>query len=168
MIQNLTLYTLAQEYKQQLETLADLDLTPEAVQDTLESLGGELEVKAENTVAFMRHLERLSESIKLAESQMALRRSAIDKRVDQLKQYVLVCMQNSGIHKIECPHFVMSVAKNPPSVEVFEAQLIPMEFMKIPEAPPPSPNKKAILDAINSGVDVAGCRVNRGVRLSIK
>jgi folylpolyglutamate synthase/dihydropteroate synthase len=165
---NLTLYQLSQEYKQQLETLADLDLSPEVVQDTLESLGGELQTKAQNTVAFMRHLESLSESIKLAEAQMELRRVSIERRVQQLKDYVLISMQDAGIHKIESPYFVVSVAKNPPSVEVYNQEVIPMEFMKTPPAPPPSPDKKAIIEAMKSGVDVAGCRLRQGVRLSIK
>lgn len=164
----ITLYSLAQEYRQQLETLNDMELPPEVVQDTLDSLGGELEVKAENTVAYMRHLEALADSIKLAEAQMELRRVAIERRVAQLKDYVLACMQDAGIHKIESPYFVVSVAKNPPAVEVYNQEIIPMEFMKTPPAPPPAPDKKAIIDAMKSGVDVAGCRLKQGVRLSIK
>ncbi len=168
MLHNLTLYTLAQEYKNDLEKLADLDLSPEAVQDTLESLGGDLEVKAQNTVAFMRHLETLSESIKLAETQMELRRKAIERRVEQLKEYVLVSMQHAGIHKIECPHFALSVAKNPPSLDVYDTESIPMEYMRTPPTPPAAPDKKAILDAMKQGVEVSGCRLKQGVRLSIK
>ncbi len=163
-----TLYNLAQEYRQQLETLNDMELPPEVVQDTLDSLGGELEVKAENTVAYMRHLEALADSIKLAEAQMELRRVAIERRVAQLKDYVLACMQDAGIHKVECPYFAITIAKNPPSVEIFDPEHIPMEYMRTPVTPPPAPDKKAILEAMKNGVEVDGCRLKQGVRLSIK
>ena len=53
----ITLYNLASEYRAQLETLADLDLPEEVVQDTLESLGGELEIKTQSVIGFSRHLE---------------------------------------------------------------------------------------------------------------
>jgi len=168
MIQNLTLYTLAQEYKADLERLADLDLPDNVVQDTLESLGGELEAKAQNTVAFMRHLESLAESIKQAETQMELRRKSLEARSKHLREYILACMQTAGVQKIDSPYFSISIAKNPPSVEVLEYQLIPMEFMRTHEAPPPSPDKKAILEAIKSGKEIEGCRVNQSVRLNIK
>ena len=163
-----TLYTLAHEYKEQFEALAQLDITPEAVQDTLEGLSGDLELKAQNTIGFMRHLEATSASIKAAEAEMAARRSAIDKRVEQLKEYVLTSMRSSGLHKIECPYFAISIASNPPSVDIFDADSIPMQFMKTPPTPPPVPDKKAILDTLKAGVEVSGCRIKQGVRLAIK
>jgi hypothetical protein len=50
-------------------------------------------------------------------------------------------MEVAGVSKIECPHFLLSIQKNPPSVEVFEPSLVPAEFMKTPEPPPPAPDK---------------------------
>lgn len=163
-----TLYTLAHEYRQQFEALAELDITPEAVQDTLEGMSGDLITKAENTIGFMRHLEATAASIKSAEAEMAARRSAIDKRVEQLKEYVLTSMKSAGLQKIECPYFAISVARNPPSVEIYDADSIPLSFMRTPPTPPPTPDKKALLDAMKAGTEVEGCRIKQGERLAIK
>ena len=110
---SITLYNLAAEYRTQLETLADLDLPEETVRDTLESLGGELEAKAQSVVGFTRHLETLAASIKAAEAEMAARRKTIENRVEHMKKYVLDCMQNNagiGRLNIQCCASALVVA----------------------------------------------------------
>lgn len=164
----ITLYNLASEYRAQLETLADLDLPEEVVQDTLESLGGELELKTQSVIGFSRHLEKLAESIKSAEAEMAQRRKIIEARVDRMKHYVLEAMLNNNIQKIECPYFVVGVAKNPPSVDVFDEATIPQDYFVEQPAPPPRLDKKLVMKAIKDGFEVPGCRLNQSVRLSIK
>ena len=164
----ITLYNLASEYRAQLETLADLDLPEEVVQDTLESLGGELEIKTQSVIGFTRHLEKLAESIKSAEAEMAQRRKIIEARVERMKHYVLDAMLNNNIQKIECPYFVVGVAKNPPSVDVFDEATIPQDYFVEQPAPPPRLDKKLVMKAMKDGFEVPGCRLNQSVRLSIK
>lgn len=165
---SITLYQLAAEHRADLEKLADLDLTPEALADTLESLGGELEAKAQNVVAFLRNLETTAAAIKEAEADMAGRRKAIENRVDGLKRYVLESMQNNGIQVIECPLFKISIAKNPAAVEIEDERLIPADYFTNPPPPPPQVDKKLIAQAIKDGFDVPGARLRQGVRLAIR
>jgi len=165
---SLTLYELAAEHRTALEKLADLDLPPEAVADTLESLGGELEAKAQNVVAFMRNLETTAIAIKEAEGQMASRRKAIENRVSSLKRYVLDAMQHNGIQRIDCPHFSISIAKNPPAVDVYDEGQIPKDYFIDPPPPPPQLDKNLIKQAIKDGFEVPGARLTQGVRLNIK
>ena len=165
---SITLYNLAAEYRSQLETLADMELSEDAVRDTLESLGGELEIKAQSVVGFTRHLEKLAESIKSAEAEMSARRKSIESRVERMKHYVLDCMRSNDIQKIECPYFVVSIAKNPPSIEVFDEATIPADYFVDIPAPPPRLDKNLVMQAIKDGFEVPGCRINQGVRLSIK
>jgi len=163
-----TLYQLAAEHRDSLEKLADLDLPPEVVADTLESLGGELQVKAQNVVAFMRNLESTASAIKEAEGQMAARRKAIENRVGRLKQYVLDAMQQNGIQRIDCSLFAISIAKNPPSVDVYDERQIPTHYYTDPPPPPSQLDKKLIAQAIRDGHDVPGARLTQGVRLAIR
>ena len=163
-----SLYQLAAEHRDALARLEDLDLPPETVADTLESLGGELQAKAENVVAFMRNLETTAAAIKEAEGAMAARRKAIENRVDGLKRYVLESMQNNGIQVIECPLFKISIAKNPASVEIEDERLIPQDYFVSPPPPPPQIDKKLIAQAIKDGFDVPGARMRQGVRLAIR
>jgi len=162
------LYELAAEYRADAEKLADMDLDEQTLADTLEGLGGELEVKAQNVIMFTRNLEATAAAIKDAEAQMAARRKAMENRAAGLRRYVLESMQHAGVQKIECPLFKVAVRENPAAVEIYEPGLIPAQFMKQPEPPPPSPDKTAIKAAITAGTEVPGAKLTKGTRLDIK
>ena len=162
------LYELAAEYRADAEKLADMDLDEQTLADTLEGLSGELEVKAQNVIMFTRNLEATAAAIKEAEAQMAARRKALENRAEGLRRYVLENMQFAGIQKIECPLFKLSIRDNPAAVDIYEPGLIPAQYMKQPEPPPPAPDKTAIKAAITAGTEVPGARLTKGTRLEIK
>jgi hypothetical protein len=164
----LTLYEIAAEYRSDLEKLADLDLDEKTFEDTLAGMGGELEVKAQSVACFIRNLESTAQQIKDAEAAMAARRKALENRAAQVKDYLHASMIVAGVHKIECPLFRLSVRDNPPAVEVYEPSLIPAEFKRQPEPPPPAVDKTAIKEALKAGREVPGCRLTVGQRLDIK
>ena len=163
-----SLYDIAAEYRQTADKLADLDLDEQTIADTLEGMSGALEVKAQNVVMFARNLEATATAIKEAETAMAARRKAIENRAAGLRRYALSAMQVAGVQSIECPYFKLSVRKNPPAVEVFDAAQIPAQFMRTPEPPPPAPDKKAITEAIKAGQEVPGARLVSGERLEVR
>jgi hypothetical protein len=99
---------------------------------------------------------------------MAARRKALENRAARIKDWVLANMMVAGIQKIECPYFRLAVRANPPAVEIYEPGLIPAEFMRQPEPPPPSPDRAAIKAAIVEGREIAGCKLTHGMRLEIK
>lgn len=163
-----SLYVLTDEYRAAVEQLADLDLPAEVVADTLEGLAGELESKATNVAMFVRNLEGMAEQIKAAEAEMAKRRKAIESRAEHVRQYLKDNMQRAGITKIECPYFKLAIRDNPAAVVIDAGSLIPAEYMRTPEPPPPAPDKTAIKAAILSGMEVPGAHLERGQRLEIK
>lgn len=162
-----TLYALADEYRADLAKLADLDLDDETIADTLESMGGELQVKATNVAAFAAHLDGLAGQMKDAEKRMKARREAVERRAERMRHYLLHSMQHAGIQRIESPEFTLSIKANPAAVEVYEPGLIPAEFLRQPEPPPPTPDKAAIKAAIKAGKEVPGAKLTQGVRLAI-
>jgi soluble cytochrome b562 len=162
------LYTLAGEYLAACEALAELDIDPQTLADTLESLSGDLETKAINVAKFARNLEAMAVQIKDAEKAMAERRKSIEKKADAMRAYLLHCMLSTEINKIECPYFALTVKKNPPAVIIEDEAQVPARFMRQPEPPPPAVDKKAIAEAIKAGENVPGARVAAGFRLDIK
>lgn len=167
---NLALYQIAENYREAVDKLSDMDLPPEAVQDTLEALQGEIQVKATNVAAFCQNLEALAESIKFAEEKMCHRRKVIENRVASIKDYIKNCMESTGITKIELtdrPEFKLSIKKNPPSVEIVDQVIVPDKYLKYPVPPPPSLDKKLIADDLKKGVEVPGARLIHNTRLSI-
>lgn len=161
------LYELATQYRSMADRLHDLDLPEEVIADTLEAEGGEITEKATNVAKLFRNMEADAEKIEDAARQMIARAKAIRRRSDSLKQYLKSNMEKAGIQKIESPWFVLSIKTNPASVVVDDESLIPGDYMR--EIPAKQePDKKLIKSAIDEGLTVAGCHVERGTRLEIK
>lgn len=164
----ITLYEIAQEYRSDLEKLADADLDDATLTDTLDSMGGELQVKAQSVACFIRNLEANAAAIKEAEAQMATRRKALENKAARVKDYLLASMMVAGVDKIECPYFRLSVRDNPAAVEVYQPELIPQNLMRQKPPPVAEPDKTAIAAELKAGRIVPGARLTHGCRLEIK
>jgi hypothetical protein len=165
---NLTLYSLSANYLQALDFLTDpeADLPAEAVKDTLGALAGELEDKAVNVAKFLRNMEAMAEAIKAAEADMAKRRKALESRAQWLKDYLKGNMEHTGISKIECPYFKLSIQNNPAAVHIFDEGALPEQFKE--QVIDWKIDKTAIKKAILAGQSVAGASLVNGTRLVIK
>ncbi|MGZ8163610.1 MAG: siphovirus Gp157 family protein [Methylobacter sp.] len=164
----LSLYDLSSHYLSALDTLTDpeMDLPAEVINDTLEALAGEIEDKAVNVAKFLRNMEATAQAIKEAEAAMAKRRKTLENRVNWMKAYLKENMEQTGITKIECPYFKLSLQANPSAVTILDEAAIPAEFKepviswKI--------DKTAIKEAIKHGIAVPGVNLVNGSRLVIK
>jgi hypothetical protein len=164
---NISLFELKQEYQLAAHKLQDMDLDEQTIADTLEAFAGDLETKATNTVMVSRNMRATAAAIKEAEAGMAARRKAIEARADYLDKRVFDTMIETGISKIECPYFKLSIQDNPPAVEVFDSLQIPADYMR--EVPATSePDKMLIKKAIQDGFDVPGAKLKHGKRLVCK
>ncbi len=163
-----SLYILSGEYLALANKLMDSELDDLTITDTLEGAAGDLEVKATNIAMFVRNLEASAEQIKAAEKQMEERRKAIEHKAESIREYLKTNMQRTGISKIECPYFALTLKKNPPSVVIDDASLLPADYLVTPPPPPPAPDKKLIAQSIKDGNEVPGAHLEHGERLEIK
>ena len=158
---SLPLYQLTHQLRE-LNELADSDDFPvETLRDTLDAVEGEIEVKARN-------IEATAHMIREAAKAMLTRAERLEKRSESIKAYLLYNCQASGISRIECPEFVISVRKNPPSVVIDDEAAIPPEYIVQPPAPPPRPDREAIKRAIKAGTDVPGCHLLQTERIEVR
>ena len=164
----MNLFELSAQYRAMADTLADLNIDEQTLVDTLEAEGGALTDKAQNVAYVIRNLEATADAINEVAAAMGVRRKAIENRAAGLRRYLLAGMQMAGITKIECPHFVIAVKRNPEACEIFDEAQIPAEFIVAPPPPPAQPNKDAIRLALQAGEDVPGARMTRSVRLDIR
>lgn len=123
------------EVTKDIETLLDEmeftgagDSDREFFSDTMEGLQLEWEKKAEGVSYYIGNLEANVAAIKNAEKNMADRRKSIIKKVERLKTYLIDNMDRLAIEKIETPHFVAKIKKNPPKVVIHNEEEIPEEF----------------------------------------
>ena len=163
-----TLYTIASEYQAGLSALADLDLDPQTVADTLEGMQGELQDKLRAVIAYALGMGADAEAQAAAAKRMADRAKATAARADGLLDYARTMMQATGVGEVATDEWAAKLAKKPPSVKVIDAALIPPAYMRQPEPPPPQPDKKAIAEALKTGAQVPGCELVQGFRLAIK
>ena len=161
------LYELAAQHRQLAERLTDIGLDDATIADTLNGEAGDFMEKGVNVAKVFRNLESFADQIKLAESQMAERRKAIEKRAAALKQYLLTNMDTAGITKIESPWFCISIKNNPESVVIDDEKEIPADYMR--EIPVSYvPNKALMKSAMQDGHIITGAHLERGKRLEIK
>jgi hypothetical protein len=161
------LFLLAADYRAAAEKLADLDLPPEVVADTLESLSGDLQVKAENVAHMVRSMEADASAVKQWAKDATDRAKVLEGRAESLRDYLQRCMEATGIERIEGPGIVLSFRKSS-AVVIDEPGLVPSLFMRQPETPPPAPDKKLIADAIKAGKEVPGAHIEQRRSLQIK
>ena len=157
-----TLWDLAAEHRALAERLLDLDLDDQTISDTLEAESGALDTKAQNVVALSRSLDALAEAIGAETERMVARRKAVEARALRLRDYVRDAMLLAGVERITGPRFAVSLQVAPQRVVIDSVEQIPQGYMRIPAAPPPSPDKQSIAAALKSGVDVPGARLERG------
>lgn len=165
------LYKLAEQHRdlERLGTDEDLDETTlQAIHDTLEGLEGDIEVKTQSVAAYALNLEAYASAAKEASKQLAERAKRIERRATTLREYMLAHLQASGITKIEGPEFTVAIRKNPASVEVAPQADLGDEWLVFPTAPPPTPDKRKIADALKGGAVIPGCSLKQTTRIDIR
>src|SRR5690554_44600 len=110
------LYELTENYLQLLEMAEDMD--PELLRDTLESIQESIEDKAENTAKLIKSLEADVKAIKEEEKRLADRRKALEKKIENIKDYLQDQLELAGIDKVKRPTITVSIQNNPPSVRI--------------------------------------------------
>ena len=159
-----TLYELADEFKDALENLTDLD--DQAVIDTLESLEGEFKLKSTNVAKYIKNLENILDGMKEAESNMRQRRVSLEKKIHHMREYLRNNLEKSGIKQIDAPDISISMQKNPYKVVINNENEIPEDFIYTKETK--TVNKEKIKEALKDGKEVPGCELVQENRITIK
>jgi hypothetical protein len=160
------LYKLADEYVAIAMQLADSDLPDDVIADTLEGASGDIENKAWNTAALILQFSGEAAIIKEAEQRMSARRKSLERRVEWMRDYVLVQLIRTGIGEIDSPEFVIRVQDNPPKVILDDEEAVPNAF-KMTETVT-TIRKAEIRKLLLDGQSVAGAHLESEKRLSIK
>ncbi len=165
---NLRLYEISQQFKS-LEILeSSEDLPPEVIKDTIESLECDFREKAIQVAYYIGNLRASADAIKAAAQRQVERAKRLSDRADSLHAYLQFNMIGTGQLKIDCEHFVLQIAKNPPTVIIDHEASIPEKYWVQPDAPPKRLDRVAIGTDIKAGIEVPGARRESFQRLEIK
>ena len=150
-----TLYELSAQYLALAEMADDPNLPPEVLANSLEGLGGLLETKAQALLQVTTGWEGDIGAIDNEIKRLQARKSVIQNRVDNLRAYLQFNMEQTGISKISCALFQITLPKGSPMVVVTNESLIPESFTNTTTIR--KPVKSLILAALKDGEDVPGC-----------
>ena len=107
-----SLYELNTAYRSLMERLYDEELPEEAIIDTLDSLEGAIEDKADGYGKVIRMLDADIAEIKVEEARLYARRKSLERRKDVLKANLFDAMKTVGLAKIKTALFTVSIRKN--------------------------------------------------------
>lgn len=165
-----TLYQLRNEYVELMTKLSNLDLDAQTLADTIDSTGvvESFNEKAVNVVMIARQFDAHCDAIDAEIERLKSLKTSRKNTANKLKEYLLQNMISAQIQMIEHPIMSIKIRNNPESVDVFEENLIPSDYMTWPAIPSPKPDKTLIKTALKSGTDVPGCKLVKSQSLLIK
>lgn len=137
----MTLYDLTGDWQTVMDMLEDPNADIQAIQDTLESIEGEIEDKADHYAMMIRQLIYDAKAIEAEEKRLFERRQSINNNVRWMKQRLEAAMRITGKTKFKTALFSFGIQANPASIVIDNAAAVPRTFL-IPQ--PPQLDKEAL------------------------
>ena len=166
------LYNISFQYLQLAETLADGDFDLATITDTIDGSGliDEFTDKAQALEFVARGAVAHNPAIDAEVARLLALKAKRESIAAGVRKYLLENMQRTGISKITCPLFSISIQNNPPSVDVYDPLSLSPFFMRTPEPKLPIavPDKAQIKAVLQQGIDVPGAKLVQSARLVVK
>lgn len=159
------LYEITERYNNLLDLLDNEEITQDILNNALNEVQDEFNEKALNIVKFIKNLESDVNGLDAEEKRLKAKKMAYKNKIEGLKKYLESGMIFSGLKKIDLGVFNISIAKNPPSLNILDEKLIPKEYL-IEQAP--KIDNTSIKNAIKEGKEIAGCELVQKESLRIK
>lgn len=142
-----SLYELTQDFETVINMLYT-DVDEQTIFDTLESIEGEIEDKADGYAKVIRDIESDISGLKSEEKRIKERRQALENRISLMKKSLEEAMRTTGRVKFKTSLFSFGIQKNPVSVEITdEAKALSSRYIKQKT----EIDKTAIKEAIQNG-----------------
>ena len=143
----------------------------QALRDTLDGIGGELEDKAADIAVLIKEMTAEAAALREEELNLAERRKAKENRVKWLTQYLADNMQAAGLAKVDRPRATLSFRKSKGvKIDDEEGFILWAEeagqsrFLNVKT----TVNKTAIRDALKAGDELPGAVIEERQSLLIK
>jgi hypothetical protein len=117
-----SLYHLTNDFAAVVNHLEEMEIEPEAFQDTLDSLQAPIEEKIENIVKYMKSLEALADAKKLEAKRLSDSASSDIKKAEWFKNYMADNLKKVGIKDIQAGVFKVGFKKGSEVVKIDETK----------------------------------------------
>lgn len=153
-----SLYDLTGDYAKFAEYMEQVELEPEmqeALEDALNNLGEDIEIKLENYANIIKNFESDIAGLKAEEERLAKKRKAMENSIKNMKQRMTEAMIRTGKVDIKGELFKFKVQANPPAV-VMDVNYIEDVPEKHLIAQDPKIDKKKLAEDLKAGVELDG------------
>ena len=153
-----SLYDLTGDYAKFAEYMEQVELEPEmqeALEDALNNLGEDIEIKLENYAKIIKNFESDITGLKAEEDRLAKKRKAMENSIKNMKQRMTEAMIQTGKVDIKGELFKFKVQANPPAVvmDVNYIEDVPEKYLI---AQDPKIDKKKLAEDLKAGVELDG------------
>ena len=156
-----TLYEMTDQVKQLLEMLENDDIDEQSFNDTVEAMG--VNEKIEGYCQIINQLEAYLPMFDDEIKRLTAKKKTVDNRIAWLKGQLLHFYICNGRKKLTAGTFTVS-SRTSRSVDIQDESQIPQEYLKAKW----SPDKTAIKEALNNGVEVKGTIIKESESVQIK
>lgn len=156
------LYDLTSDYKQIINMVEAGELTKEQVKDHLDLIESDFNDKAVSVIHVSNSLDNDISVLDAEIKRLQAKKKSVENSKERLHDYLRNNMEASGITKIKCPQFSITLKQPAPQLHVVEQELIPDDYMVVKTSI--NPDKRKILADLKDGVDIPGCIIVDGKR----
>lgn len=135
------------------------------LEDTLQSIEAGIEVKADGIAKMLTMLEATASTHDIEIKRLQQRKRAVENRIDSIKKYLRDQMLYAGMEKIKGATHSVSI-RHTTATEVFDVAALPAHYVRTTILT--EPDKRAIKDVLQSGVEVPGARLVENISLQIR
>ena len=160
-----SMYELTADYLAVLAMATDGETPPDAIADTLEAIGGESELKAENSAVIIQELKAEVDKLDAEIKRLTARKNALETNADEIKDRIYNAMKSTKKEKFKTTLFSFSIKKNPPKLVIDDRTKIPKKYL----IPQPAKIDNAALKAdLSEGKKCKYAHIEQGESLTIK
>lgn len=124
-----TLYELTSEYLEVLDMMEDDSIEEKIIKDTLDSIAGEIEDKADSIAKAIKSLKAEAEVIERESKRLTARKKMLLNNADRLKSYLEKSMIATDKRKIKTPLFTFGIRTNQPSLIIDNESKVPKKYI---------------------------------------
>ena len=160
-----SLFNLTSDYLK-VKRMEEEGMDSEVIFDTLSSIVGEIEDKADNYVGLIKQLEAEIEAVKKEEMRLSELKSSKLNLIKHLKTNLQEMMEATGKERFKTDLHSFYIQNNPMSLEITDESKIPMQFVE--EVTERKINKKELLKYLKSedveAIEGVEIKQTKGVR----
>lgn len=160
------LYELTEMYKNIQELINDDEVDTEILESALNQIEGDINSKAESIAKLVRTIDGDINTLKEEEKRLATRRRVLENKQKSIKNYLEMQLKTMEIDKVKTPLFTVALQNNPPSVNIIDENLIPIDFITTQTVT--SISRRDILEALKDGKEIPGAELKQTKSLRIR